>query len=242
MTEDDFSRRVLVSLDVEDYSSRTDVDQHELQNALVVVLVAAAEQAGFDRSGWDIQSAGDGELAVLPAGESEKVVVDELPVAVALALAEHNSSARAEMRLRVRLAVHPGLVRPAAGGYAGTGVVTVSRIVDSAAARGALRACPTADLVYLVSAPLYTDLVLQGHTRLSPQDFREVAVRTKKFRGTAWLHVPGHDVHTVRLDAEPPRAEDSPTPAPASSGFHTTVNNPTVNGDWVIGIKNSLGS
>ncbi|MBY8854075.1 hypothetical protein K7G98_39935, partial [Saccharothrix sp. MB29] len=90
----------------------------------------AAAHAGLDRSRWAVQASGDGELAVLPADVREKRVVDDLPEALALALVAHNSEARTETRLRVRLAVHQGLVRAAAGGYAGTGVVTATRMVD----------------------------------------------------------------------------------------------------------------
>jgi hypothetical protein len=238
---DDFTRRILVNLDVEDYSSRTDIDQHELQRTLADLLSAAARDADFDRSEWDIQAGGDGELAVLPAGESEKRVIDDLPQAIARVLAVHNSTARPEMRLRIRLAVHQGLVRVAAAGFAGTGVVTVSRIVDSAAARTALRACPKADLVFLLSKQLYVELVLQRHTKLSGADFREISVQTKKFRDTAWLHVPGHDVHGLSFDVDPPPAKAAAAPVvPATSVHHTRVENPNVHGDMVIGIKNSF--
>jgi hypothetical protein len=242
LSDDDFIRRILLSVDVEDYSSRTDVDQLELQRTLTELLAAAAREAGFDRSEWDIQSAGDGELAVLPAGESEKRVIDNLPEAIARVLAVHNSTARTEMQLRVRLAMHQGLVHKAAGGWAGAGVVAVSRIVDSAAARTALRVCPKANLVFLLSKQLYVELVLQRHTRLSGLDFREIPVHTKKFRDTAWLHVPGQDVHGLPLEADPAPVEaaSAPRPEPAASTFHTKVENPHVQGDWVIGIKNNF--
>ncbi|MEV0677179.1 hypothetical protein AB0I60_11725 [Actinosynnema sp. NPDC050436] len=248
--DDDFSRRVLLVLDVEDYSARTDVDQHEVQRALAAVLEDAAARAGLDRTRWSVQQAGDGELAVLPADVPEKRVVDDLPVALREALSAHNGSARPEIRLRLRAAVHQGLVRKAANGYAGTGVVTTARTVDSAAARQALVACPRADVVFLLTPILYADLVLQRHTRLSPEDFREVPVHTKKFVGTAWLHVPGHDPHALRLDlraAAPqagPDGSDEPAgsgPGRAASGHHTVVHGGVRGDNVVIGVQNRFG-
>ncbi|MBW4719677.1 hypothetical protein [Saccharothrix obliqua] len=232
---DDFTRRVLINVDVEDYSSRNDVDQHEVQHALVAVLADAAARAGLDRATWDVQGVGDGELAVLPAGAPERQVVDELPGALAAALAEHNDDARPRTRLRLRVAVHQGLVRPAAGGFAGAGVVVSARMVNSAAGRRALVALPAADLVLLLSPLLYHDLVAQGHTRLSTKDFREVPVRIKKFDGTAWLHVPGQDVHALDL-TEP--GTDAAAPPEASAAHHTTVHGGVRARDVVFGIQN----
>ena len=214
---DDFSRRTLLSLDTEGYSSRNDIEQHALQRALLTVLETAAEQAGFDRSRWAVQSAGDGELAVLPPDVAESKVIDELPAALAHALAVRNGAVRDGVRLRLRLAVHQGLVRRAAGGYAGHGVVAVSRMVDSALARRALIACPSADLVVLLSSSLYTELVVQGHTALSCEDFRKVAITNKGFEQFAWLHVPGHDVHGLDLD-EPAASRSRPDTRSAAPG------------------------
>lgn len=213
---DDFSRRVLISVDAEAYSSRNDRQQHDMQHALLDVLEMAAAQAGFDRTRWDVQHAGDSELAVLPADTSEPQVIDDLTGSLAHALGAHNDEHPDEPRLRLRLAVHQGLVCPSAAGYAGQGVVAVSRMVDSRPARRALLACPRADVVLVLSPSLFVEVVGQGHTRLSWSDFREVTIRNKSFAGAAWLHVPGHDLAELPLDDEPsvfePRAEGQAPP------------------------------
>jgi hypothetical protein len=239
--DEDFTRCVLLSVDVENYSARTDVDQYAVQCALVAVLEDAAARAGFDRTRWQVQGSGDGELAVLPADTAEKRVVDDIPQALADALVAHNNTAPRKLKLRLRVAVHQGLVRPTPGGYAGAGVVAVSRMVDCAPGRIALKACPDADLVILLSPLLYSDLVVQGHTRLSAEDFREVPVNAKTFRGTAWLHLPGQDVHGIPLGPALP----APTPAPgaavavpAPGGHSTTVHGGVRGANVVIGVQN----
>ncbi|GGP34760.1 hypothetical protein [Saccharothrix coeruleofusca] len=200
---DDFSRRVLISVDAEAYSARNDRQQLHMQHALLDVLEVAAAQAGFDRTRWDVQHAGDSELAVLPADTSERQVVDDFTGSLAHALGAHNDEHPDEPRLRLRMAVHQGLVCPSVAGYAGQGVVTVSRMVDSRPARRALLACPAADVVLALSPSLFVEVVGQGHTRLSWSDFREATIRNKSFVGTAWLHVPGHDLGGLPLDDEP---------------------------------------
>jgi len=235
--DEDFSRRVLLCMDAKGYSDRNDIEQHELQQVLINVIKAAAEEAGLDRRQWDVQSTGDGELAVLPQDSAEWTVIDEFPAALSGALTVHNSDRRDHARLRMRLAIHQGLVRRADGGYAGQGVVTVSRMVDSAQARQALIACPTADLVVLLSPSLFNEVVLQRHTHLSSKDFREVSIRNKKFHSSAWLYVPGHDVHKLRLDEPAARKEDEKTESNLNA---TVINNiQEIHGDNpVIGIQN----
>jgi hypothetical protein len=121
--------------------------------------------------------------------------------------------------------------------------VGVSRLVDSAPVRGALRAFPDADLAVLVSRQIYTDVVAQRHTSLKPGEFREVVVRQKEFTDVAWLRVPGHDVHGARLSADPPPAEPAGTRVTAAAGQHyraeaiTVVNGSVDAANAVFGIK-----
>jgi hypothetical protein len=234
--DDDFSRRVLISLDAKGYSELNDIEQHELQQELLDVIRAAALRGGFDRTQWSVQPSGDGELAVLPADATEWTVIDEVPVALTHVLAEYNDGRRGPARLRLRLAIHQGLVRRAAGGYAGHGAVTVTRLVDSAPTRQALIACPAADLVLILSPALFNEVVLQRHTRLSDKDFRKVSISNKNFQSLGWLHVPGHDVHSLRLDA--PRDPEARGGADQAMSPTVISHVGEVHGDNVIGINN----
>lgn len=204
----EFVRHGLLGSDVEDYSSRTEVEQHELQQCLVDLYDEAARRAGLDRTAWAIQPDGDGELALLPPTSSLPDVIDAFPRALSGALTAHNSGARPAMRMRMRLAMHEGLSRPAAGGFAGKGVITVSRMADSAVGRAALRECPAANLVVLLSSTLYEEYVMQGHTEMCGDQLREVEVSTKKFVGTAWMFLPGHDVHALLLETPPSTSDE----------------------------------
>ncbi|WFE39355.1 hypothetical protein [Micromonospora sp. WMMD998] len=174
-------------------------------------MAASATAVGLRRPAWDCQKAGDGELAVLPADEPENVLIDDFTRELADRLADHNEDRRDEARLRLRLALHHGIVEPAANGYAGAGTVVVSRLVDSAPARAAQAVAPQADLVVVLSNRLFLDTVAQGHTALRPVRFRNVTVRHKEFTEDAWLYVPGFDVHGLVL--APPSGTTDPEPA-----------------------------
>jgi hypothetical protein len=243
-----FSRRLLLSVDAVGYGSGDDIHQRGIQAALLAVLAVAAERARLDRDRWMKQPAGDGELAILPhdLSDRESDVVDDFVRELHAALSRHNRDLRDEARLRLRLAVHHGVAIPAENGYAGQGVVAVSRLVDAAAVKAALRAVPAANLALVLSERVLLDVVAQGHTSVPSTAFRAISVRNKEFDETGYLHLPGYDVHKIPaglLEQVPPAhhapepdTESEPVPRPATSHvvppavvtstFHGTVDAP----------------
>ncbi|MEV6527275.1 hypothetical protein AB0M43_35630 [Longispora sp. NPDC051575] len=256
-----------MSIDAKGYGGNDDRRQYSIQDRLVGVLDGAARRAGLDRAAWIRQPAGDGELSILPASEREHVVVDEFVRQLSYGLTDHNHDLVAPARLRLRLAIHFGVVIPAPNGYAGQGVVTVSRLVDSAPARDALVALPEANLSVILSARVFDDTVAQRHTSLAAAEFRRVQVRNKEYVDDAWLYVPGGDVLAVDLpgaapdaarparegsahlrdgsahareEAAHPREEPARRPAPASSQVTNEFHAPIHMGDRaVIGVNNA---
>ncbi|MEU7827068.1 hypothetical protein [Catellatospora sp. NPDC049133] len=178
------------------------------------VLDGSAEAAGLRRTAWERQAGGDGELAVLPADEPENLLVDNFVRELDGRLADHNEDRLPEARLRLRLALHHGIVEPAANGFAGAGVVVVSRLVESAAIRATQAAVPEAHLVVILSNRIFLDTVAQGHTVLRPANCRKVQVQVKEYAEAAWIYVPGHEAHglvlTVPQSAEPASVEARP--------------------------------
>lgn len=222
-----FGRALLMACDITGYGSGDDQLQAAMQKALVTVLDEAAGRAGLARSEWDRESTGDGELALLPTTESEPRVVDDFVRELAAALARHNRHLADRARMRLRVAIHYGVVYPASNGYAGQGVVVVSRLLDSKPLREAMRRSDT-ELALIISNVIYSDIVLNGHTSLRPQDFRRVAVRIKEFSDDAWLWLPHGDVHNLSITdderAQPGRpaegssATSSPPAGPGNPG------------------------
>lgn len=209
MTKDHrFGRALLMACDATGYGSGDDQLQAAMQDGLIRVLDEAAGQARLVRSEWDKNGTGDGELALLPTTESEPRVVDDFVRELDAALARHNRHLADIARLRLRVAIHYGVAYPASNGYAGQGVVAVSRLLDCTPIREAMRESDT-ELALIISDGVFSDIVLNGHTSLRVQDFRKVAVRVKEFAENAWIWLPHDDVHSLSLTGQEPGAEPS---------------------------------
>ncbi|MGC4813962.1 hypothetical protein ACLQ29_25810 [Micromonospora sp. DT228] len=153
----------------------------------------------MDRSRWVIQPTGDGELALVPPGRNEPRVVDDFVRHVDAELARLNRRRADGERVRLRIAVHQGVAYPSANGFAGQGVVTVSRLLNSAPLHRALTAAPAANVAVALSDDVFRTLVLGDHTTLTERDFRPVTVAEKEYQATAWVRVPGTDVRLLDL-------------------------------------------
>lgn len=207
-----FERRVLVAVDMTGYGTGTDQDHFSVQTGLTAVLEAAAAKAGLRREQWVIQPQGDGELAILPADQREPVVVEDYVRYLDEALTAHNADPGSGRRIQLRMAVHFGVAMPADNGYAGQGVVAVSRLVEAPALKRALANAPDACLAVILSDQVYKDVVQQEHVSVPATDFTRVGVQVKQYRDTAWAKVLGAP------DAVTPSDEsDAEEPGPAKA-------------------------
>src|SRR5688500_12997729 len=68
-------RRLLVAVDMENYSGKDNAAQYRAQQIFQQVMREAADELRLDRANWVTQQGGDGELAILPASASELTVV-----------------------------------------------------------------------------------------------------------------------------------------------------------------------
>ncbi|HEU5392886.1 MAG TPA: hypothetical protein VFV73_44060 [Streptosporangiaceae bacterium] len=211
-----FDRHLLVAVDAAGYGAGTDQEHLAVQSGLTSVLDAAAARAHLRRDRWLTQQAGDGELAVLPRDEPEPVVVDQFVRYLDEALTAHNANPASRRKLRLRMAIHFGTAMPADNGYAGQGVVAVSRLVDAAAVKDALAAAPQACLAVILSRQVFDDVVRQGHVSVQPSDFAKVSVRVKEFQDEAWVKVVGVPLHAAAPSGEPADGEPADGTLPAS--------------------------
>ncbi|MEV5969298.1 hypothetical protein [Streptomyces sp. NPDC051921] len=257
-----FDRRLLLAVDARGYGSADTARQRDIHTALPRLLSEAAEAAGLDRASWVRQVAGDSEFAVLPSGSDEQALVEPFMRRLDAGLRAHNRDRVPGARLALRAAVHFGPASAAPNGFVGPAPVEISRILESDPLRRALAATPDAALAVALSAPVFTELVAQGYTNFRPEEFREVVIEKKEYRGRAWLWVPGHDVHAMDLgdpesgsvspagSGEPAAAAapaaaatapaPAPEPAPARDGGDTATTNlygTVINGNVVFGIS-----
>lgn len=200
-------------------SGRLD-DQQRMssQEGLLRVLAEAASNSGLSREKWERESTGDGELAVLPESEPPLSIVDDFPQELFASLNRYNHDLLPDTWLRLRLAIHYGVVIPSANGYTGGAPTYVSRMVDSRPIRAALDVSG-APLAVLIAGQLFDETIAQRHTALDPAKFRRVTVRNKELTADAWLYVPGVDVHALDLSADPgePQAGERGEPGQTSA-------------------------
>jgi hypothetical protein len=112
----------------------------------------------------------------------------------------------ADARIRVRIAIHQGLIFLASrNGFVGAAVVTAARLVDAPVFKTAFGAFPDATVGCIVSDGLYQDLVAPRDLGIRPEWFCRIEVRLpdKGFAAPAWIQVVGEDV-TEEIRLGPP--------------------------------------
>ncbi|MER7441290.1 hypothetical protein [Micromonospora avicenniae] len=250
------SRRLIMAVDMESYSRHDDAGQARVQTDFRHLMQRAAEQCGLQRTSWEIQPTGDGELALFPPGTSEPRVIADLVPAMDRILRDHNRHIASHAQVRLRVAIHQGLVTKTENGYAGSAVVTAARLVDAGPLKDALRTFPQATVVMIVSSTIFRDVVSQSYSGIRKERYGRVDVRVKSFAEDAWIFVPDED---FTLATPPPSrthdasrcgdADEAPQlvpPATSGSRFSfgiVTNHGPTVFGDHarIAGPADSFG-
>ncbi|GAA0452230.1 hypothetical protein Ade02nite_00140 [Paractinoplanes deccanensis] len=182
--------RLCMAADIVGYSSHSPAVAARLQHDLVRILAQGRSAAGVTAGQVAPQPQGDGQFTVLPVGLDEAEAVPRLVHGIAGALAARNAAA--DLRMRLRVALHRGLVREADNGWVGRAATAVHRLLDSEPLRDAVRLHPAADYVLGVPDVLYADVVSTIDDP-PPAAFRPVTVDipAKGFRERGWIYVPG---------------------------------------------------
>ncbi|QFZ16587.1 hypothetical protein [Saccharothrix syringae] len=201
----------VVGVDVEGFSARVARQQVLVQKELDRILDEASGAAGLPRARWERQPAGDGELAVLPAGVDLVALVSVFVAELERRLADHNEDHDAGTRIRLRVAMHTDVVTPGAFGYGGPGLVVLSRLLDSDVLRRALRDSPGESTALVLSEPLYRRAVLPELGGLRPRQF-----------GRVRISLPGKDFHEDAYLRLRPGARPEPPPA-STAGLLTDL-------------------
>jgi hypothetical protein len=185
--------RLCLAADIERYSRFTSVEAARAQERFIEVLRCARAHAGLMASEVDVQRSSDGQFAVFPPGVDESAVIPDLVAGLTKALRQTNADLSAHARLRLRVALHRGLLRPYVNGWIGDSAIAVHRLLDSAAVRTALARELAADFALVVGDMLYQDVIAHGYPGLPPERFRQVIVDipAKRFTEHAWIYLGG---------------------------------------------------
>jgi len=183
--------RLCLAADVVGYSRHGNAAAEELQRDLVEVLAQARRAAGIADSGVHTQPQGDGQFSVLPTGIDESAVIPRMIARLGAGLLDRDRGRAAEDRMRLRVALHRGLVKEAANGWIGTSAIAVHRILDSPPLRAAIKDNPEAAYVLGLPDVLYRDVIAHAVEPPLPADFRPMtmALPEKDFVEQGWVMV-----------------------------------------------------
>jgi hypothetical protein len=236
------SIRALFVVDAEGFTRNRDADLPGMHTEIRCVIETACERSGLAEA-WKavrfLQSTGDGVLAVLPLDAMVSLIhpfIDHLQNV----LAESARDLRARgLSLRLRVAVHYGLVddeHPVTAGIS-TATNDVCRLLECEPLRAALRdSDPDITFVAVIaSSEAFEMFVRGGHTGLKPSQFTPVRAKVKQFDRPAFLYVPTPSWRE-RPDDDVPPGGGSPSPAPAGG---TSFGGVSITGD---GAQNAFGN
>jgi len=183
--------RLCMAADVSGYSRRGNAATERIQRDLVATLARCRRAAGIPDSAVAPQPQGDGQFTVLPIGIDESVVIPALLRELRVALTDLNRRATGADRMRLRVALHRGLVKEGSNGWIGAAAIAVHRILDSPPLRRALAGDDAADFVLGVPDVLFRDVIVPSDGPPRPEDFEPVVVTLpeKGFIEHAWLHI-----------------------------------------------------
>ncbi|MFI0408253.1 hypothetical protein [Actinomadura sp. 3N508] len=175
-------RCAIFIVDIKDFTAedRDDLVQLGLRRFLYGLLSRSFNSAGIP---WRLcvrEDRGDGVFVVLPVPVPASALVPSLVARLVAGLRDHNRSALPRDGVRLRAALHFGVVHRDLYGMAGSSVNQAFRLVDSDAVREALDSS-AADLALVVSEEAYRELYRTG------VPFRPVIAETKKTELSAWL-------------------------------------------------------
>ncbi|MEV6841876.1 hypothetical protein [Actinoplanes sp. NPDC051411] len=183
--------RLCVAADVVSYSRRSNLETEILQRDLVEVLGRARRAAGIADRAVRPQPQGDGQFTVLPVGIDESKVIPGLLHELGARLVERDTGMPADERMRLRVALHRGLVKEGDNGWVGTSAIAVHRILDSAPLRAAVKENPAACYVLGLPDVLYRDVIEHAVEPPRAGDFHEMVVDLpeKQFVERGWFYV-----------------------------------------------------
>jgi len=188
-------RRLCLAIGLENYG-RWDLDgQRSARHALTDVLVKARTATGLAALDWLSQRYGERELIALPPGIDEREAIQDFVVGLRLALHRANQSRGPFDRMRVRVAIHEGIIEADHSQVTGRGAVMVNNLLDSQPARTALRLNPDADFAVIVSQPIFDEHIGREYRDFDADWFQphSIDIPARLLSTYAWTWAPVND-------------------------------------------------
>jgi hypothetical protein len=170
--------------------SRTDLDRRKVRAALYGGLRGSFDDDGIPFRDCYREDRGDGTLVAVPPSTDTTALLTSLADRLRAEIRQHNDVSAVTAQMRLRLAVHTGVVHSDGEGLVGTAVNHVFRILEAEQLRQVLR-WTGADLALIASERVYEDVIRHGLGLVDPREYQRIDVRVKETTAPAWIRVPG---------------------------------------------------
>ncbi|WP_433271659.1 effector-associated domain 2-containing protein [Actinosynnema sp. CS-041913] len=182
----------ILVFDVDRYGdpSRTDLHRTAVHDGLNRAVRRAFVVAGVEWDSCDWQDGGDGALILIPVDTPKAVVLNRVVRYLADHIREHNEVSAPGAGIRLRLCLHAADVRRTEYGVVGSGIILVSRLLDSAELRNECRNSP--EPITLAVTDWFFREVVRHDPVADPAKFREIRFRVKETETAAWVKSAGH--------------------------------------------------
>jgi hypothetical protein len=179
----------IVEIDVAGSGRFDDRAQLRMRAVLRAVIAEALALQSLSDAAVSRTDLGDGLRLIFPPMVSPRGLLDPfIPDLAASLRRQHETGAGAD-QLRLRVAVHAGLLHRDSDGWTGAPLIHCARLIDAEPVRRVLNAGTAASLVLVVSQAIYDSIVRHGYG-LDRSSYRPVKIRRKESNMTAWVYVP----------------------------------------------------
>jgi hypothetical protein len=185
--------RLILAVDVEGSTQRTNLMRGELRRIMYALLDRALRAAGIDRKHLEHPlDRGDGVLLLFRPHDDvpkTRLLGHLIPTLTAL-LAEHNARVTdPALQLRLRAVMHAGEVHDDGWGFYGEDLDVAFRLLDAPSVKQVLREAPSSPLVLVMSEWIHSGIIRHGYVDLGPS-VRSVSVRMAQQRWRGRVHLP----------------------------------------------------
>jgi hypothetical protein len=185
--------RVILAVDVEGSTQRTNPERGEFRRIMYALLYRALRATGIGREHLENPAdRGDGVLLMFRPDDDvpKTLLLGQLIPQLAALLVEHNATvAQPALRLRLRAVLHAGEIHDDGWGFYGEDIDVAFRLLNSPSVKKALREEPVSPLVLVISEEIRWAIVRHGYVDAGPL-VRSVNVRVAKLRRRGWVHIP----------------------------------------------------
>ncbi|WP_146087338.1 hypothetical protein [Thermomonospora echinospora] len=158
-----------------------------LREASYKVMQSAFDGAGIGWQSCLVQARGNGALVLVPAQTPPQASAEPLITGLAAGIRAHNRLHNESAWLRMRMAVHMGIVCFDPAGPAGRAVQLAGALVDSAEFAGAC-ADNCAELGFIASDQVYAEVLREPGLLIEPEMYRPIKLVAQGERILAWTY------------------------------------------------------